>query len=116
MRIIRTAALFAGFALLSACVQMTPITESKPVKLSSGQVSQIQQTVVRSFFDPESAQFRNVRAADVTLKDGNRERRVCGEVNAKNRMGGYAGYQFFGGVLNNGAFIQQDFFNACEPW
>lgn len=36
--------------------------------------------------DPDSAKFRNV------TKDGIE---VCGEVNAKNRMGGYTGYTHF---------------------
>lgn len=38
--------------------------------------------------DPESARFRNERA----LEGGER---VCGEVNAKNAMGGYVGYSAF---------------------
>ncbi|MBT8154579.1 hypothetical protein KMP13_11840 [Epibacterium ulvae] len=116
MKIIQAGALIVCGAILSACMQLTPITESKPVPLSSRQVAQIKQTVVRDFFDPEGARFRNVRAADVKLENGARERRVCGEVNGKNRMGGYVGYQFFGGVMENGTFIKQDFFSGCEPW
>jgi hypothetical protein len=42
--------------------------------------------VVKDFKDPSSAQFRNVRE-----KGGE----VCGEVNAKNAMGGYVGFQRF---------------------
>lgn len=42
--------------------------------------------------DPESAQFRNVRLfSDWT--PGNSA--LCGEVNAKNKMGGYVGFQHF---------------------
>ena len=37
--------------------------------------------------DPGSAQFRNVRRADMFT--------VCGEVNAKNQMGGYTGFTAF---------------------
>lgn len=38
-------------------------------------------------FDPDSAQFRN----EETASDGS----VCGEVNSKNRMGGYVGFTRF---------------------
>lgn len=40
--------------------------------------------VKESLFDPNSAEFRN----DHVASDGT----VCGEVNAKNRMGGYVGF------------------------
>lgn len=40
--------------------------------------------VKENLFDPNSAEFRNDRVMD----DGT----VCGEVNAKNRMGGYVGF------------------------
>ncbi|WP_394197992.1 MULTISPECIES: hypothetical protein [Rhodobacterales] len=101
---------------LSGCLQMTPITESKPVRLSNAQIRQIQETVTVGFFDPEAARFRKVRAVDVVLQDGQRERRVCGEVNGKNRLGGYVGYEFFGGSMINGKFLKKDFFGACEAW
>lgn len=42
--------------------------------------------VVRDFIDPGSAQFRNIVSTD---------RCVTGEVNAKNRLGGYTGYTPF---------------------
>lgn len=42
--------------------------------------------IVREFVDPGSAQFRNVVSTD---------RCVTGEVNAKNRLGGYTGYTPF---------------------
>lgn len=47
--------------------------------------------VSESLVDPESAKFRNVR----TVGDA-----VCGEVNARNRMGGYGGFSPF--VYRNG--------------
>ncbi|MHA7875108.1 MAG: hypothetical protein ACX938_06835 [Roseivivax sp.] len=97
-------------------MQMTPIAKSEPVPLTTSQVRQIETTVTRDFFDPAAAQFRDIRAVDVTLENGEQERRVCGEVNGKNRMGGYVGYSMFGGVLVGGQFEQRDFFAACEPW
>lgn len=42
--------------------------------------------------DPDSAKFRNERlVGPLTLKGG----LLCGEVNAKNAMGGYVGYRKF---------------------
>lgn len=113
----RVAALVVALSVsLTACVAMTPIVESKPVPLSQRQTQQIKSTVTHDFFDPSSAQFRNIRAVDVTLQDGQRERRVCGEVNGKNRMGGYVGFSMFGGTLQNGTFVQNPFFAPCEAW
>ena len=101
---------------LAGCMQMTPIVTSTPVPLSNSMLAEIRSEVTRDFFDPDAAQFRNVRAVDVTLENGSSERRVCGEVNGKNRLGGYVGYSMFGGVIVSGDFERQDFFSACEAW
>jgi len=100
--------------LLSGCVATTPITASKSVGLSTHQLAQIKATVVRDFFDPDAATFRNIRAVDVTLADGQTFRRVCGEVNGKNRYGAYVGFEMFGGKITQGQFQQEDFFGPCE--
>ena len=99
--------------ILSACVA-SDISDSRPVSLTPAEVAHIQATVVHDFFDPESARFRNIRAADITLTSGTHIRRVCGEVNGKNQLGGYVGYSLFGGQIVNGSFVQKDFFGACE--
>lgn len=54
--------------------------------------------VKRRLFDPDSAKFRNV-----THGRGN----VCGEVNAKNKMGGYVGFKAFI-VYQGTAFVTSD--------
>lgn len=46
--------------------------------------------VKASLIDPDSAQFRGVK---IIRSDGKIV--VCGQVNSKNRMGGYIGYQNF---------------------
>jgi len=99
---------------LSGCVAMTPIVSSQPVVLSSSQIAQIGSEATKDFFDPASAQFRNVRAVDLTLQDGTQDRRVCGEVNGKNQMGGYVGFKLFGGKIIAGRFVQVDFFGLCD--
>lgn len=43
--------------------------------------------------DPASAQFRNLKYVGSWLPSG--ESILCGEVNAKNRMGGYVGFRKF---------------------
>lgn len=108
--------LVAPLIAVSACVQMSEIESTTPVKLSDEQVKEIKSEVTQDFFDPFSVQFRDIRAVDVSLANGQRERRVCGEVNGKNRMGGYVGFSMFGGVIVNGDFQQRDFFSACEAW
>lgn len=111
----RIAMTVAGL-VLAGCVQMTPIADAKPVQASPALIADIQSAVTRDFYDPGSAQFRSIRVVDVTLKDGTRERRVCGEVNGKNLMGAYVGFRMFGGTVQNGRFVRQDFFSACEAW
>ncbi len=46
--------------------------------------------VKRDLSDPESAQFRNIKNVGT---------HICGEVNAKNRFGGYTGYRRFAYVM-----------------
>ncbi|MCW2363864.1 MULTISPECIES: hypothetical protein [Sphingobium] len=61
-------------------------------------IEQAQEAVRALLTDPASAQFRNV------VIHNDREGRphsVCGEVNGKNRMGGYAGFEDFYYVLAN---------------
>lgn len=100
--------------LMSGCVATTPIAASKSVVLSKQQVAQIKASVVQDFFDPDAANFRNIRAVDVTLADGQTFRRVCGEVNGKNRYGAYVGFEMFGGTITQGQFQREDFFGPCE--
>ena len=108
--------MLAPVVAVAGCVQMSEIESSKPVRLSSAQMTEIKSEVTQDFFDPFSAQFQNIRAVDVSLANGQQERRVCGEVNGKNRMGGYVGFSMFGGVIVNGDFQQRDFFSPCENW
>lgn len=57
---------------------------------TDGNISKARDAVRRNLNDADSAQFRNERVFHV---DGSTI--VCGEVNAKNRMGGYVGFQAF---------------------
>lgn len=63
-------------------------------------ISDAQQLAARDLADPGSAQFRNV----AYYPNG---KSVCGEINAKNRMGGYVGYRRFF-VVDGAATIEQE--------
>lgn len=84
--------------LLVGCVA---VTERVPVRLSPKEISSIQTGVKDILVDPESASFKNIRAEDRTLANGAVERKFCGQVNAKNRMGGYSGFAHFTGFLTS---------------
>jgi hypothetical protein len=51
-----------------------------------------QKAVLKKLRDPESARFRNVRSVG---DQGVLGEVICGEVNAKNAMGGYVGFRKF---------------------
>lgn len=85
--------------LLSACVN--PVSETKPVQLSSRDVSRIKSAVRYELIDANSAEFRNIQAIDIVRQDGSVTRTVCGEVNAKNRSGGYVGYEVFSAEISH---------------
>ena len=57
-----------------------------------------EKTILAGLKDPASAQFRNVKI--IEQRDGSKS--VCGEVNAKNSMGGYAGFRQFSYTSSSG--------------
>lgn len=59
--------------------------------------------ITADFSDPDSALFRDIRQSD------RHEHVICGEVNGKNRYGGYVGYRkFWMDADLNEAFIEPD--------
>lgn len=83
-------------AMLAGCVA-SQIIEAKPIKLTGSQLSAIQAKAAYDLIDPNSAMFRNIRAKEIKREDGTQAVEFCGEVNAKNRMGGYVGFSAFKG-------------------
>lgn len=65
----------------------TPQVGERLPPLTSQQMTWVQKLVSNQLRDPDSAQFRNVRA--IGTKD---TLYVCGEVNARNSFGGYTGH------------------------
>ena len=84
---VRFLTLFLG---LAACVPTYQAAVS-PDRPSAADVERAKAAVVYDFFDPDSAQFRNIVGYRVQTGD----QIICGEVNAKNRFGAYVGYQGF---------------------
>jgi hypothetical protein len=83
-----TSGLFIAIILSGAMIALAilftrgaPTTPSEPDPLA-----QVKAGVSDTMIDPASTTFKNVRKVAIGY---------CGEVNAKNRMGGYVGYQKF---------------------
>lgn len=55
-------------------------------------VHELRKPVLAELSDPDSAQFRGEKVIGPWTVDGST---LCGELNAKNRMGGYVGYAKF---------------------
>lgn len=96
---------------LSLLLSLTILTASAPVmasevrrhELSSEEVATAQAAVQQQLRDPDSAQFRNLVAADV----GAGKVVLCGEINAKNGAGGLTGFQRFYGNLGGKIIIAE---------
>lgn len=74
-------------------------------------ISAAKESVRSKLFDPDSAQFRNVRIVDGT---------VCGEVNGKNRYGAYVGFTPFyyvpdWSVIADDDFGRRMYLRTCVP-
>lgn len=95
MRVRGAAALVAAAVLVAGCEYLPWTAEYKA-----------KETLNKLLFDPGSAQIRNVRRdkADVF---------VCGEFNAKNRMGGYAGFKAFVYNIKYGQLVMDPVHNPC---
>lgn len=86
-----TVALGALFALLSTYAWWAGRADQVPGPVDKPRfIAQEEQRVRAALTDPESARFRaEVIGGDATA------RVLCGEVNARNPLGGYAGYERF---------------------
>ncbi|MFC5372946.1 hypothetical protein ACFPIF_10300 [Brevundimonas faecalis] len=70
-------------------------------------------SIKRKLVDPDSARFRNVRA----YPQASGTTAVCGEVNAKNRAGGYNGYQrFISAGIDKYTWLETEMEDMGEAW
>lgn len=74
-----------------AAALFTATTASQALELTEDQ----QRLLTAEFVDPDSALFRDVRQSE------RHDFVICGEVNAKNRYGGYVGYKKFWLVVDD---------------
>lgn len=100
------------FFALSGCVN--PIIETRPIHLTSKDVAEVEEAVKYDLVEPNSARFRNIRAAVVVRQDGTSVRTVCGEVNSRNRMGGYSGAVPFSAELTPSGAISRGVDNPTD--
>jgi hypothetical protein len=80
---------FLLIAVISAKVYANKALVDKEGKLF---IENAKNTLIESLNDPESAKLRKLMYFD---DKANNMKVLCGEINAKNRMGGYVGYEKF---------------------
>lgn len=90
-----------GLTLLAACAPGEQMLAT-PVTLDITETTLAEQAITSRLRDPTSAQFREVTG--YSLPDGSRI--ICGEVNARNGFGGYAGFSPFYVRLRDGQVIR----------
>jgi hypothetical protein len=86
----RIIALLVGVTALSACVATTPVPVTPTTPSASARNIAIN-AIREPLRDPESLQTRNITGYRTSLGDTI----VCGEYNARNGFGGYAGFRPF---------------------
>lgn len=84
-------------AVISAKVYANKALVDKEGKLF---IENAKNALIDSLNDPESAKIRKLMYFDDKL---NKIKVLCGEINAKNRMGGYVGYEKFF-ISSNGRY------------
>lgn len=90
-----------------------PVVEAKPFKSNPRQAQKAlvdgKRAVTNSLKDPESARFRNLKSSGGLF--------LCGEVNAKNSMGGYTGFKKFYAIgLIDVVTYEDDSQKFLEDW
>lgn len=75
----------------------------------NGSMGQAEDAVREKLADPDSAKFRDLRVVVSTTRKGSRLEAVCGDVNAKNRMGGYSGYTPFAYIVTHTYAVQKQY-------
>lgn len=97
--------IFAALAVFALSSCGPEVTSKQPLTLTAKQTAEIEGAVRYRMIDPTSTLFRNVRGYDATLTDGQAYKYICGEVNSKNRMGGYTGFSAFKGHYQGQTFV-----------
>ena len=86
------------FAVVAASVIVVGCNKGHHVAMVDPDVSMISKAktaAAHDLRDPESVEFREIRVVSISNPQGSSIMSVCGELNAKNEMGGYVGYMPF---------------------
>lgn len=95
----------------TSTVEGRPRSEEAPSDVSV--ISGAQQAVKRQLVDDRSARFKNV----YVVAQSSGAKAVCGEVNSKNRAGGYAGYQhFISAGTESTTYLEEQVPDFAEAW
>lgn len=83
--------------ILSLAVCGTAFGQTTADRIKAFNVEKAKERVADELSDPDSAKFRKLYLSEfVNPNNGQAGLWLCGEINAKNKMGGYVGYrQFF---------------------
>ncbi|WP_194726252.1 hypothetical protein [Noviherbaspirillum malthae] len=93
----KVSTVFAFAALFS--IGVCSFAQTEAPKLRKALVKRGQEAVLEQLKDPDSAKFRN-------LFSGKYDSFLCGEVNAKNSMGGYIGFKRFFAAESAGNYVR----------
>lgn len=92
--------LIIATASLAACVNTISIT-TEPMTPPTGAVASVKAAIAHDLKDPSSARFREIVAYRTSAGDTI----ICGEVNAKNSYGAYAGFEPFYSRFRDGQML-----------
>lgn len=82
-----------AICMLSVCGLAFAQTQAARIKAFN--IAKAKEMVADEFSDPDSAKFRRMFISELINPKGEAVLYLCGEVNAKNKMGGYTGYRRF---------------------
>lgn len=104
--------------LATALATILPSTTHAAPLTAAQMTATARQIISQRMLDPSSLQMRNAKVLTLTSPQGKQVQVLCGEYNAKNRMGGYTGFKVFayepvemGGVLSIDLPRRMDFFS-----
>ncbi|WP_156397415.1 MULTISPECIES: hypothetical protein [unclassified Sphingomonas] len=91
-----------GFIVIAALLCSEAFAKPKPrANPNMAIIAEAKAALAETLLDPSSAQYRNVGVHRSQIGP-----LVCGEYNAKNRFGGYVGFQTF--VYGDGSLLDEE--------
>ena len=82
-----------AICMLSICG--LAVAQSQAARIKAFDIAKAKELIADEFSDPDSVKFRRMFISELMNPKGEAVLYLCGEVNAKNRMGGYTGYRRF---------------------